>query len=347
MLPFSDRGDAMILLLALLLAAPLPKRELLSAGVPLMGTELRVTLLSRDTPAAREAIRDCFRLFERVDQVMSEWKPDSPLSELNRRAGERPVALPRDLLRLLVTAVWVADQTDGAFDPTWAALWGLWKFSGEPRVPAREEILERLPLVGYRNLELDLARGTAFLPRKGMAVGLGAIGKGYALQIAPDALRAAGFTDFLLYAGGQIYAAGAKEDGPWTTGVQDPRGPAGDVFATLPVKDASVSTSGDYEHAFVKDGVVYHHIIDLRTGMPSRGVRSATVMAANATLADAWSTSAFLLGAEGGMALARRMGFELLLVDDAGRMHMTESMRARLKIRHQPAKSGLPSGASR
>jgi FAD:protein FMN transferase len=289
-----------------------------------------------DSPSSRAATARCFELFDHVDRVMSEWKPESPLSELNRQAGIAPVRLPEDLLTLLETSKGFSRETEGAFDVTWAALWGLWRFDGSERVPTAEEIAAKLPLVGWPDLEIDRGAGTAFLRRKGMAVGLGAIAKGYALDRCARELRARGYPDFLLYAGGQVYAGGQKRAGPWRVGVQDPRAATGDFFATVLLRDASASTSGDYERSFTKNGVLYHHIIDLKTGHPARASRSATVLTKDATAADALSTACFVLGPERALALAKRLQFEVLLVDAAGQVHMSEGMKSAAMIHRPP-----------
>jgi thiamine biosynthesis lipoprotein len=170
-----------------------------------------------------------------------------------------------------------------------------------------------------------------------MALGLGGIAKGYALDLAAAELQRRGYHHFLLYAGGQILAAGTKEGGAsWKTGVQDPRGGPDDVFASFEVSDVSVSTSGDYQHAFVAGGVRYHHIIDLASGFPAQASRSATVIASSATLADAYSKPAFILGPERALDLARERGFELLLVDSAGTLHGTPELKARAVVYRHP-----------
>jgi FAD:protein FMN transferase len=322
--------------------APSSPRELneksswFSAERPLMGTSFRVTLPVPESPGSRAAVERCFELFEHVDQVMSEWKPESPLSELNRQAGVAPVPLPEDLIDLLETSKRLSEETEGAFDVTWAALWGLWRFDGSNRIPTRQEVAAKLSSVGWRDLEIDRGAATAYLRRKGMAVGLGAVAKGHALDRCAGELRARGYPDFLLYAGGQVYGGGQKPGGPWRVGVQDPRGPTGDFFATVAMRDASASTSGDYERSFIKDGALYHHIIDLRTGYPARASRSATVLAKDATLADALSTACFVLGPERALALAQRLHFDVLLVDAAGRVHMSEGMKAVTTVHRAP-----------
>jgi thiamine biosynthesis lipoprotein len=286
----------------------------------------------------REAADLVFDAFRRVDARMSEWKETSPLSAVNRAAGEHPVHVPDDLRAVIRRGIEIGGMTDGAFDITWAALWGLWDFKADqPRVPSDDEIARRMARIGFRDVQIDEQAGTVFLPRKGMLIGLGGIAKGYALDRAAEALRERGVEDFLISAGGQIYAGGRKGDRPWGVGIRDPRGGRDDYFAFLEVSDASVSTSGDYERYFILDGVRYHHILDPRTGRPARGVRSATVVSPDATLADALSTALMILGAQRGMALAERLpDVQAVLVDDQARVHVTSGLQGRLRQPRAP-----------
>jgi thiamine biosynthesis lipoprotein len=174
-----------------------------------------------------------------------------------------------------------------------------------------------------------------------MAIGLGGIAKGFALERAAAALRERRLESFLLVSGGQVYAAGSRtgREGarPWRVGIREPRGGPEDLFARLELRDGSASTSGDYESYFVAGGVRYHHLLDPRTGRPARGLRSATVVAADAVLADALSTGIFVMGPEAGLALAERLeGVEAVLVDDDGHVLVTSGLEEELEILHPP-----------
>jgi len=209
----------------------------------------------------------------------------------------------------LRTARQISEWTGGKFDVTFGALSDLWKFDHDQdnSIPDPAAIRARLPLIDYRQIEIDEAAGTVFLRRTGMRMHLGGIGKGYAVERAVKTMRAAGLRDFLIQAGGDLYAAGLKEGRPWRLGINDPRGPAGRSFATLDLSDGTFSTSGDYARSFVKDGVRYHHIIDPATGQPARLCRSVTIVADSPLVADGLSTGVFLLGPEQGMALIERL----------------------------------------
>lgn len=301
-----------------------------------MATTLAVTVPAG--PAAEEHARAVLAVFDDVDARMSEWKDTSPLAAVNRAAGSHPVAVPEDLRQVLHRARQIGEATDGAFDVTWAALWGLWDFkAAEPRLPPRQEVARRAALVDFRQLAVDDAAGTVFLPRAGMMLGLGGIAKGHALDRAAAVLAERGVDDYLIAAGGQVMARGDRGGRPWRVGIRDPRRGPEDIFARVEVRDASLSTSGDYESFFLVDGVRYHHILDPRTGMPARGLRSATVIAPDATLADALSTAFVALGAERALEVAERLGVEAVLVDGSGRVITTPALAPALEWLRKPA----------
>lgn len=303
-----------------------------------MSTTWQVTLPERGDPAAAAAAAaDCFALFRRLDLELSEWKDGSPLAAVNRAAGVAPVAVPEELFGLVSRAVEIGRETEGAFDVSWAALWGLWDFrAARPVVPDRAAIAARRALVDYRRIVLDPAARTVYLPETGMKLGLGGIAKGYALGRAAALLGERGFADFLLVSGGQVYARGTRGGRPWQVGVRDPRGERDEIFATLPLAGGSLSTSADNESFFVVEGVRYHHILDPQTGWPAKGLRSATVLAADPTLADALSTAVLVLGRERGLAVAARLGAGAIVVDEQGEVAMTPELAAVLTLLHSP-----------
>ena len=310
--------------------------------------EIMATPISVEAPPDRidQAAAIVFGIFGEVDAEMSEWKDTSPLSAVNKAAGVEPVPVPDELRAVIVRAVEIGELTDGAFDCTWAAMWGVWDFkAAEPRVPTDEEIAARVALIDFRRVRIDDEAGTVFLPEPGMLIGLGGIAKGYALDRAATALRGAGIGSFLLSAGGQIVVGDPKPtephagipQRPWRIGIRDPRGAGDEYFATVELTNAGVSTTGDYERYFMKDGARYHHVLDPRTGRPSRGVRAVSVVAADATLADALSTALMILGVERGMELVESLdGVEAVFVDDEAEVHTSSGMAGRMEILRQP-----------
>jgi thiamine biosynthesis lipoprotein len=297
----------------------------------------RWELVLPDRPDAAAAAQEVFANFRRLEAELSEWQPDSPLTAVNRAAGTAPVAVPDDLRILVERSLEIGRATEGAFDVTWAALWKLWDFrASAPRVPTPERVAVALRLVDHRRVVVDRGGGTVFLPEHGMLLGLGGIAKGYALERAAALLEARGLHDFLLVGGGQVLARGRRGGRPWQVGVRDPRGAPDDLFARVELGDASLSTSADNESYFVVGGVRYHHILDPRTGMPARGLRSATVLHADATLADALSTAVLVLGRDAGLAIAQRLGAEAIVVDDAGAVAATPGLARRYELVHPP-----------
>ena len=187
------------------------------------------------------------------------------------------------------------------------------------------------PLIDYTTVEVNDTAGTAFVRRKGAQVNLGGIGKGYAVDRAAAALRAAGLRDFMIQAGGDLYVAGHRDGRPWRLGIRDPRGPAGTSFAAIDLSDATFSTSGDYERFFMHDGRRYHHILDPDTGEPARLTRSVTMVTGRAVMADALAKGVFILGPEAGMALVERLpDIEAVIVGADNTVRVSSGLTGRL-----------------
>jgi thiamine biosynthesis lipoprotein len=300
-----------------------------------MSTLWRIVL--PDRPGAEAAAAECFELFRSLDLELSEWKAGSPLAAVNRASGGAAVPVPPRLFAVLERSLALAEATDGAFDPSWAALWPLWDFrnpNAAPPDPAEVEARRRQ--IDWRAVELDAAAGTVRLARAGMQLGLGAIGKGWALDRAAERLEARGFHDFLITAGGQVLARGSNGERAWRVGVRDPRGARDELFAVVELGDGSLSTSADNESFFLHRGERYHHVLDPRTGWPARGARSATVLHREAAAADALSTALMVLGAARGLELVERAGGEGLLVAPDGELVATPSLERRLLERRSP-----------
>jgi len=319
-------------------SSPAPARIVERSRVS-MGSEVHITAWTSDEAGALAAFDAAFDEFDRLDALMSVWKPGSEVERINNAAGVEPVPVGRELLDVLSMARQASEWTEGKFDVTFGVLSGLWKFDHDldGNIPARADVEARLPLIDYRKLELDVARSTAFLREKGMRVHLGGIGKGYAVDRAASILRGRGFANFMIQSGGDLFVAGRRGDRPWRAGIQDPRGPAGTSFAALDLTDSAFTTSGDYERFFMKDGRRYHHIIDPDTGEPARGARSVSILARTAALADALDTGIFILGPEKGMALIERLnGVEGVIVTSANNVLVSSGLAGHLVVRTPP-----------
>jgi FAD:protein FMN transferase len=304
-----------------------------------MGSELRLTAWTADEAAADASFEKVFAEFERLEALLSVWREGSDIQRLNQAAGDHPVPVSADVREVLTIAQQVSEWTDGRFDVTFGVLTDLWRFDHDQddHIPDPGEVKRRLPLVNYRDLEVQAPGGTAFLRRKGMKVNLGGIGKGYAVDRAVSLLRRSGLRDFMIQAGGDLYVAGRKGDRAWRLGIQDPRGPANRSFASIELSDATFSTSGDYERSFLKDGRRYHHIIDLSVGEPARGCRSVTLVTDRAVIADALAKGVFILGPTAGMALIERTpGVQGVIVSARNEVLISPGLKERLTLLAQP-----------
>lgn len=298
---------------------------LVRRGRPAMGTLVQVTI---DGPVAEvnEAAEVVYKEFGRVESKMSAWMAGSELSLIGASAGRDWVVVSSELFGVLERALEVSRLSGGAFDPTFAAFWGLWTFGddGVHRVPKAEVISSRLALVDYTKVHLDSARRAVKLKRKGMKLGLGAIAKGYATDRAVAEVDALGRGRFLIQAGGEMFGRGR-----WSVGIKHPRGRG--VICRLAIEDEALATSGDYERFFEVGGVRYHHILDPKTGRPARGVMSASVVAGDSVTADAWSTALFVMGGRGMAVIEEMKGIEAVLVDATGRVVVSSGLKGRVE----------------
>jgi thiamine biosynthesis lipoprotein len=318
---------------------PPPEAGLVEEARVAMGSELRVSVWTADRDGATRAIAAVFTEFDRLEAALSVWRPGSDVERLNASAGGAPVPVGPDTRAVLLAALGASALTHGKFDITFGALSGVWKFDHDQdnRVPTEEEVAARLPFVDYEAVLVDDGQGTARITRRGVRVHLGGIGKGYAMDRAAALLRDRGFRDFLLQAGGDLYAAGRRGDRAWRVGLADPRRAGGESFATIALADETFSTSGDYERFFVKDGVRYHHLLDPDTGQPARLCRSVTILAKSALQADWLSTGVFILGPEEGMALVERLpDVEAVIVTAENEVEVSSGLRDRLRLERQP-----------
>jgi FAD:protein FMN transferase len=305
-----------------------------------MGTYVTVWFWTDKEPEAAKAAEKVFAEMKRLDEKLTTWTDTSEVSKINAAAGgKKPVAVSDETFEIIERSQDISKKSGGVFDITVGSFKGLWKFDEDidGSLPDPADVKKRLKLVGYKDLVLDKKKRTVLLRRKGMSITLGGIAKGYAVDKCAALLKAAGFSDFMLQAGGDMYIAGKKGNEPWVVGIRDPRGT--ELFAGMPITDHSFSTSGDYERGFVKDKVRYHHILDPRTGFPATASRSVTIRAKDAYTADSWSKVMFIVGWQKGLELIKKYkleDFEVVWVDDKNELHMTPAIEKELKIVKQP-----------
>jgi FAD:protein FMN transferase len=308
-----------------------------------MGTSLHFitfTTPSLDEQATRAVIAKAVAEIRRLENVLSEWKAESEVGQINAHAGDWVVVGP-EALDVIGKGLWAGKLSGGSFDITFQALSKVWRFGSAqqetPQLPSRAEVERLRRLVDYRRVELDEG-GRRVRIGKDQQLGLGGIAKGYIVDRAARVLREGGVQSFLAQAGGDLYGAGRKPDGsPWLSGVQDPRGKQGDFFAVLELTDHAFSTAGDYARSYVVGGKRYHHIIDPKTGYPATACRSVTVWAPDATTADGIDDAVFILGPERGMKLVESLdGVGAVVVDEKNRVFISERVKDRVKILKAP-----------
>jgi FAD:protein FMN transferase len=272
----------------------------------IMGTRITVELWADDKDKGEQAIDALLDEMRHVDDSMSTYKPTSEVSQVNARAADGPMHISKELFDLLVTAKEYSVITDGAFDITYASVGYLYDFRKHVR-PNEAQIDKALPAVNFRHVLLDHKLQTVQFSQKGVRIDLGGIAKGYSVDRGIDVLKSRGFTRMYVSAGGDSRIVGDRFGKPWMVGIRDPRKGEGEVITRIPLVDAAISTSGDYERFFEEAGVRYHHIIDPHTGHSASKVRSATVIGPYATRTDGLSKTAFVLGPEKAMEIYNRI----------------------------------------
>jgi thiamine biosynthesis lipoprotein len=272
----------------------------------IMGTRITVELWAEDPAKADQAIDAVLAEMRHIDDSMSTYKPTSEVSQVNDKAANGPMHISKELFDLLTTAKEYSVITEGAFDITYASVGYLYDFRKHQR-PDEEQIAKALPAIDYRHVILDPKNQTVYFSQKGVRIDLGGIAKGYSVDRGIDVLKSLGYTRAYVGAGGDSRIIGDRFGKPWVVGIRDPRKGEGNVIARIPLIDAAISTSGDYERFFEEKGVRYHHIIDPRTGHSASKVRSATVIGPYATRTDGLSKTAFVLGPEKAMEIYDRL----------------------------------------
>lgn len=273
----------------------------------LMGGRFDITIVAKDSASAEMNIDSVIAEITRIENLISDWKPSSQISQVNANAGIQPVKVDKEVFELTERALELSKLTNGAFDISFAAMDRIWKFDGSmTTLPSPEAVKKSVEKVGYRNIILDKAHSTIFLKLKGMKIGFGALGEGYAADQCRDKMLKKGIKAGIVNASGDMSAWGKQPDGTdWIIGINDPQ-QSGELFAVVPLRQGAVVTSGSYEKFVMLDGTRYSHIINPATGYPATGLMSVTVFGPSAEKANGFSTSIMVLGKKAGLALINR-----------------------------------------
>ncbi len=294
----------------------------------LMGNRFDITVVAVNEEIGYINIDEAISEITRIEKLISSWDPGSETSKVNKNAGIKPVKVSSELYNLIERAKQISELTDGAFDISYASMDGIWKFDGSMRhKPTKEEVGDSVAKVGYTSIILNSADQTVFLRQKGMKISFGAIGKGYAADKAKELLVSKQVIAGIINASGDLTTWGTKTSGEkWLIGISNPLN-KDKVFSWLPIVESSVATSGNYEKFVIFDGKKYSHIIDPRTGYPSRGINSVSVFTKSAELCDALATAVFIMGKDTGLSLINQLGgTEVIIVDGNNKIHKSSGI---------------------
>lgn len=288
----------------------------------LMGSRFKITLVDIDSISVEKNINKAIDEMVRIENLISDWKPTSQVSQINQNAGIQPVKVDQEVIDLTKRALYFSKLTEGAFDISFAAMDRIWKFDGSmEEIPTSSAIQKAIEKIGYQHIIINEEASTIFLEKPGMKIGFGSTGKGYAADKARELMLQLGIDAGIIDASGDMTTWGTQPDGkPWRIGINNPfdRHQMADI---LSLKNAAVTTSGDYEKFVVIDGKRYSHIINPKTGMPSTGLTGVTVIGPNAEMCNGFSTSMMVLGKEKGLAfINQQKEYAALLITDNGKI---------------------------
>ncbi len=286
---------------------------------PIMGTKVTIRFWLDDMEKANLAKDAVIAEMHRINNTMSPFIPESLLSKINSSAAKAPVTISDELFELIERSIKISEMTKGAFDITFSSVGYLYDYRLKQK-PSTEQLEKTLPLINYQSLILDKNNNSIFFSQSGIKIDLGGIAKGLAVDNSINILKDFGVKEASVTAGGDTYVLGDNNGKMWQIGIRHPRAES-KLISILPLADAAVSTSGDYERFFIEDGKRYHHILNPETGKSVSSLQSVTIIADNSTLADALSTSVFVLGVKQGLQLVESLNnVSAIIVDNKGKM---------------------------
>ncbi|MFD1001054.1 FAD:protein FMN transferase [Ohtaekwangia kribbensis] len=293
--------------------------QVYSKGLKLMGNHFEFSVVSDSEAFAIRCIDEGIAEVSRIEKLLTTFDDTSQTNQINAHAGIMPVKVDKEVFDLIERSIRISSITQGAFDITYGSIdKSLWNFDRSMKaLPDLQTAKAMVRLIDFRKVILDRQHQTVFLAEKGMRIGFGGIGKGYAADQAKHIMRAAGVTSGIVNAAGDLTVWGHQPHGSkWTVGIADPN-TKNLPFASVQLSDTSIATSGTYEKYVLIDGVKYSHTIDPQTGYPVRGIKSVTVLCASAELADAMATPIMVMGVKAGLHLINQLrDIACIIIDD-------------------------------
>jgi FAD:protein FMN transferase len=295
----------------------------------LMGNSFEITVVAPDESWASDKISKAIAEIQRIEKLLTTFADDSQTNQINRAAGIKPVIVDREVFELIRRAGRISEITDGAFDLSYGSIdKSLWNFDQSmTSLPDRNTARTMVRLINYRNILLDDADCSVMLKEKGMRIGFGGIGKGYAAEMAKHLLQKEGVHSGIVNASGDLTTWGRQANGkPWTVGIAHPDR-ADLPFSYLNITDMAIATSGNYEKYVVIGGKKYSHTINPKTGLPVTGIKSVTIISPNAEIADAMATPVTIMGIRAGINLVNQVNhLECIIIDDQNKIYSSKNI---------------------
>jgi len=295
----------------------------------LMGNAFEITVVSDNEKTAQHHIDAAIGEIRRIEKLLTTYNGESQTNLINNNAGIQPVQIDREVFDLIERSLRISSITDGFFDISYGGIdKSFWNFDREMKqLPDPELIKEHLKLVNYKNILLNHENQTVFLKEKGMRIGFGGIGKGYAAEMAKRLLQKRGVISGIVNASGDLTTWGNQADGkPWTIGIADPEN-AKQPFSYMNITDMAIATSGNYEKFVVINGKKYSHTINPKTGMPVMGVKSVTIFCPNAEIADAMATPVSIMGIDSALNMVNQINhLECIIIDDQSKIYSSQNI---------------------
>lgn len=311
-----------LLLSVIISSLPTNAQVLRKRTTLLMGGRFDITIVAKDSLTAEQNIDEVIAEISRIEFLISDWKPSSQVSQVNQNAGIKPVKVDREVFELTQRAIQFSEATKGGFDVSFAAMDRIWKFDGSmTEMPSAEAIKKSVEKVGYKNIIFDSVQSTIFLKLKGMKIGFGALGEGYATDKCRNMMLEKGIKAGIVNGSGDMTAWGKQPNGKdWNIGMTNPFHPD-TLFAVVPLNNGAVTTSGSYEKFVVFNGKRYSHIINPATGYPATGLCSVSIFGPNAETANGLSTSVMVLGQKEGLLLLKKYPeYSCVMITDNGKI---------------------------
>lgn len=299
-------------------------------SMKLMGNHFEITVIGDNVDWANEMIAIGVNEIKRIERLLTTYQPNSETNLINDQAGIEPVIVSREIIDLINRANRISSVTLGAFDLSYGSVDNnLWNFNTAMHsLPSKEIALQRARLINYKNIVIDQEKHTVFLKEKGMKIGFGGIGKGYAADCAKQQMQKAGVQNGVVNASGDLTTWGEQANGnPWTIGVVHPDFKE-QVFSYMDISNLSVATSGNYEKYIMVNGNKYSHTINPRTGYPITGIKSVTIITTNAEIADAMATPIMIMGVYAGLDMINQMNaIEAIIIDDNNQLFTSKNIK--------------------